>query len=100
MEAPQNHAKPTATGLGVMRLCLNEEPPCLLSLRLNILRHYGYAEYLERKDLQSLDTRLEILESFNNLSLEGDKHFESKGGCDVPKLFWVWRPTSSDAIRK
>ena len=56
------------------------------------------------KNMQSLDPRLEILESFNNLLLEGDKHFESKEGydarssLDIPKLFSVWRPTSSNTI--
>jgi len=64
--------------------------------------------------LQSMDPRRQILNFFNDLSLEGVDHFESNGcsdarsPLDVPELlrgftksgiFTVWRPTSLDAIR-
>mmetsp|Transcript_30309 Transcript_30309/g.65445 ORF Transcript_30309/g.65445 Transcript_30309/m.65445 type:complete len:824 (-) Transcript_30309:403-2874(-) len=66
------------------------------------------------RSFRDLDPRFQILNFFNDLSLDGVEHFESqgcrtKGAENVPKLlrifiksgiFSVWRPTSPDAIAK
>jgi len=66
------------------------------------------------RSFRDLDPRFQILEFFNDLSLEGVENFESqgcrtKGFVHTPKIlrmftksgiFSVWRPTSSDAIAK
>lgn len=66
------------------------------------------------RSFRDLDPRVQILNFFNELSLEGVESFENSGcstkgsqftpailkGFVKSGIFSVWRPTSSDAIRK